>query len=200
MDATGSAPLAAAAHGGLEPSPWVRRFARLVPPGEVLDLACGGGRHARLFAALGHQVTALDRDPAALALAAGQGITTMQYDLEHEANAWPFAPGRFAGIVVTNYLHRALLPDLAAALAPNGVLIYETFALGNEAFGKPSNPAFLLQPGELLALAAGAGLRVLAYEEGVVAGPKPALVQRLCATGPAYARTEAELDHLSGQE
>jgi SAM-dependent methyltransferase len=200
MDAKRSATVTPAQHGGLEPSPWVQRFARLVPPGEVLDLACGSGRHARLIAALGHPVLALDRDPAALGLAAGPGITTMQYDLEAQGSAWPFAPGRFAGIVVTNYLHRALLPDLAAALAPNGVLIYETFAIGNEAFGKPSNPAFLLQPGELLALASGSGLRVLAYEDGLVADPKPALVQRLCATGLAYARTEAWLDHLSGQE
>jgi SAM-dependent methyltransferase len=192
--------LPAAAHGGADPSPWVRRFAGLVPPGEVLDLACGSGRHARLFSALGHPVLALDRDPAALAAAAGQGIVTLAYDLEAEGSRWPFAAQRFAGIVVTNYLHRPLLPLLAAALAPNGVLIYETFAIGNEAFGKPSNPAFLLQPGELLALAAAGGLPVLAYEDGVVGRPKAALVQRLCATGPAFARAGARLDHLSGQE
>jgi hypothetical protein len=124
----------------------------------------------------------------------------MQYDLEAPGAAWPFAPGRFAGIVVTNYLHRPLLPQLAAALAPNGVLVYETFALGNEAFGKPSNPAFLLQPGELLAFAAGAGLRVIAYEDGVVNEPKPAMVQRLCACASGFAPTEAQLDHLSGRE
>jgi SAM-dependent methyltransferase len=181
-------------------SPWVRRFAGLVPAGEVLDLACGSGRHARLLAALGHPVLALDRDPAALASAAGQGITTMQYDLEQEGAGWPFAPGRFAGIVVTNYLHRPLLPQLAQSLAPGGVLIYETFALGNEVFGKPSNPAFLLAPGELLGLASTGGLRVIAYELGFVSQPKPAIVQRLCATGPDYAYTGALLDHLSGQE
>jgi SAM-dependent methyltransferase len=181
-------------------STWVRRFAPLAPAGEVLDLACGGGRHARLFAGFKHPVLALDRDPAALALAAGPGIETMQVDLELDGAAWPFGEGRFAAIVVTNYLHRPLMPHLVKSLSPNGVLIYETFALGNEAFGKPSNPAFLLAPGELLELAARGGLRVVAYEDGFVAAPKPALVQRLCATGPAYARVEARLDHLSGQE
>lgn len=179
------------------PSHWVRRFAQLVPEGEVLDLACGGGRHARLFAGLGHPVLAVDRDPQALLAAAGPGIVTLEHDLEREGAAWPFAAGRFAGIVVTNYLHRPLLAGLVASLAPGGVLIYETFALGNEAYGKPSNPAFLLRPGELLDVAAAAGLRVLAYEDGVVREPKPARVQRLCAAGVAFAQTEAQLDHLS---
>ena len=174
-------------------SPWVARFAPLVPPGEVLDLACGSGRHARHFAALGHPVTALDRDAAALAEAAGPGIGTLACDLEDGITAWPFAPGRFAGIVVTNYLHRPLLAQLAASLAPDGVLIYETFSQGNEVFGKPSNPAFLLAQGELLAFAAAAGLAVVAYEEGVIAAPKPAMVQRLCVRGPALARAQIRL-------
>jgi SAM-dependent methyltransferase len=186
----------AALHGTGDASPWVGRFARLAPAGQVLDLACGAGRHARLFAALGHPVIALDRDPAALAAAAGPGIDTMQADLEAPDAPWPFAPGRFAAIVVTNYLHRPLLPLLAASLAPGGVLIYETFALGNERFGKPSNPAFLLQPGELLQLAATAALQVIAFEDGVVMEPKPARVQRLCAVGPAFALEQGRLDHL----
>ncbi|KQQ96531.1 bifunctional 2-polyprenyl-6-hydroxyphenol methylase/3-demethylubiquinol 3-O-methyltransferase UbiG [Massilia sp. Leaf139] len=181
-------------------SPWVRRFAAGVRAGEVLDLACGGGRHARLFAALGHPVLAVDRDPQALALAAGPGITTLQTDLEEGGARWPFAAGRFAGIVVTNYLHRPLMNDLVNSLAPGGVLIYETFALGNELYGKPSNPAFLLHPGELLELATGTGLTVLAFEDGVVALPKPARVQRLCAAGRAFPQTEAKLDHLVGRE
>ena len=181
----------------LNPSNWVRRFAPLVPAGEVLDLACGSGRHARLFAQLGHPVLAVDRDPLALQAATGPGIVTLAHDLEAEGAGWPFAAGRFAGIVVTNYLHRPLMADLAASLAPGGVLIYETFALGNEAFGKPSNPAFLLRPGELLEVAAAAGLRVLAYEDGVIREPKPARVQRLCAAGAGYPQTEARLDHLS---
>lgn len=181
----------------LPPSPWVRRFAPLVPHGEVLDLACGSGRHARLFVQLGHPVLAVDRDPAALEAAAGPGIVTLAHDLEADGARWPFAAGRFAVIVVTNYLYRPLMADLAASLAPGGLLIYETFALGNEAYGKPSNPAFLLRPGELLELAAGAGLRVLAYEDGVVREPKPARVQRLCAAGAGFLQTEARLDHLS---
>jgi SAM-dependent methyltransferase len=163
----------------------------------VLDLACGAGRHARLFAALGHPVLALDRDPQLLAAAASPGIETMLHDLEAPGAPWPFTAGRFAAIVVTNYLHRPLLAQLAASLAPDGVLIYETFAVGNEAFGKPSNPDFLLRPGELLGLAHAAGLRVIAYEDGFVSQPKPAMVQRLCAAGPALAALDAGLDHLS---
>lgn len=183
-----------------KPSPWVRRFAAALPAGEVLDLACGSGRHARLLAQLGHPVIAVDRDPQALAASAGPGITTLQHDLEGEGARWPFEAGRFAGIVVTNYLHRPLMQDLANSLASGGVLIYETFALGNEAFGKPSNPAFLLRPGELLALAQEGGLTVLAYEDGVVNDPKPARVQRLCAAGLAFPQTEVRLDHLVGRE
>ncbi len=174
-------------------SDWVRRWAPLARPGEVLDLACGGGRHARHFAALGHPVLALDRDGAALLEAAGPGIATLQADLEDGVTPWPFAAGRFKAIVVTNYLHRPLFAQLAASLASDGILIYETFAVGNEAFGKPANPAFLLQEGELLALAAGNGLRVLAFEDGYSAAPKPAMVQRLLACGPAFPREKAQL-------
>ena len=166
------------------PSAWIARWAPVVPAGETLDLACGGGRHARMLAALGHPVLAVDRDAASLAQAAGPGITTLQHDLEAEGSTWPFAPGRFAGIVVTNYLHRPLFAHLAGALAPNGILVYETFALGNERFGKPSNPAFLLAPGELLDVAARHGLKVLAFEDGIIETPRPARVQRLCAAGP----------------
>jgi SAM-dependent methyltransferase len=182
-----------------QPSHWVRRFAPLVPPGEVLDLACGSGRHARLFAALGHPVLALDRDDAALAATAGEGIQAMAYDLEAEGAAWPFEPGRFAGIVVTNYLHRPLMAALMGSLAPDGVLIYETFAIGNETFGKPSNPDFLLRRGELVEHASKAGLSVIAFEDGFVEQPKPAMVQRLCASRETYAFERAKLDHLTGQ-
>jgi SAM-dependent methyltransferase len=174
-------------------SAWVARFAPLAPAGEVLDLACGGGRHARHFAARGHPVLALDRSLEALRDAAGPGITTLQCDLEDGTTPWPFAPGRFAAIVVTNYLHRPLFPSLARSLAPGGVLIYETFSAGNEAFGKPSNPDFLLAPGELLAVAGSEHLAVIAYEDGVVNQPKPAMVQRLCARGAGFDRAQARL-------
>ncbi len=175
------------------PSAWVERFATLVPGGEVLDLACGSGRHSRLMAALGHAVIAVDRDAEALAATAGDGIITSQIDLEEEGACWPFGPDRFAGIIVTNYLHRPLLAEMLGSLAPNGMLIYETFADGNAAFGKPSNPAFLLQPGELLELARMHGLRVIGFEDGVVNTPKPAMVQRICAVKSEFPREAALL-------
>ncbi|NHZ88471.1 methyltransferase domain-containing protein [Massilia sp. CCM 8733] len=175
-------------------SPWIARFAPLARRGEALDLACGSGRHARLLAALGHPVVALDRDPEALAAAAGPGITTMAFDLEDGTAPWPFEEGRFAVIVVTNYLHRPLIPALVRSLAPGGLLIYETFAGGNEAFGRPSNPAFLLHEGELLRQAAAHHLRVLAFEDGFTSLPKAAMVQRLCACGADFAREDAHLD------
>ncbi len=177
-------------------SAWVARFAALAPAGEVLDLACGSGRHARHFAALGHPVLAVDRDADALALAGGPGIRTLPADLEDPALAWPFEAGRFSAIVVTNYLHRPRLDALVASLRPDGILIYETFAIGNEVFGKPSNPAFLLAEGELLTLAAAQGLRVIAYEDGAQAQPRPAMVQRLCAAGPQFDRMKAALAPL----
>ena len=166
------------------PSAWVCRWAELVPAGgRVLDVATGGGRHARWFAARGHPVDAVDRDAGALAgLAEMPGITATCADLE--SGPWPYAGQTFAGIVVTNYLHRPLFPHLLAALAPGGVLIYETFAAGNEKYGRPANPEFLLQPGELLEVVRGR-LRVIAYEDVFVTEPRPARVQRLCAVNPA---------------
>ena len=113
-------------------SPWVARFAPLAKAGEALDLACGSGRHARLLAARGMQVLALDRNAELLAALAGPNVATLQHDLEAEDAVWPFEPGRFALIVVTNYLYRPLFPQLAASLLPDGILIYETFAQGNQ--------------------------------------------------------------------
>jgi SAM-dependent methyltransferase len=169
------------------PSAWVERFARLIPAGgTVLDLACGSGRHSRLLLGLGYRVVAVDRDLAGVAdLEGAPGFAAIAADLE-DGGAWPLAGRRFEGIVVTNYLHRPLLPRLIASVAPDGLLIYETFAQGNERFGRPSNPAFLLAPGELLEAVRGR-LAVVAYEHGVVTRPKSAVVQRLCAAATAAA-------------
>lgn len=174
----GPAPIGS--HAGLAaPSAWVTRWAPLIRAGgRVLDLACGGGRHARWFAARGFDVLAVDRDVAALDTLPSD-VRQRQVDLEQ--GGWPLADeAPFDAIVVTNYLHRPLWPHLLDALAPAGVLIYETFAQGNETVGKPSNPAFLLLPGELLDVVRPA-LRVVAYEDGFLAAPRPAFVQRICA-------------------
>jgi SAM-dependent methyltransferase len=166
------------AHLELPPSPWVQRWVGWIRPGgAILDVACGSGRHARLLAHLGFEVDAVDRD-ARLFPKPPAGVTLLEADIE--AGPWPYAGRLFDGIVVTNYLHRPLLPVIAASLEHGGLLVYETFAQGNERFGKPSNPAFLLAPGELLEAVRGT-LRVLAYEDLVVDQPRPAAVQRLCA-------------------
>ncbi|ALL65626.1 putative SAM-dependent methyltransferase [Paraburkholderia caribensis MBA4] len=172
----------AASHAATsEPSRWVKRWAHLVEAGgAVLDVASGTGRHARFFASRGHPVTAIDRDAAALASMHGvDGLTTVTADIEN--GPWPLpAQAQFAAVVVTNYLHRPLFPQLLGALAPGGVLLYETFAQGNETVGRPSNPAFLLAPGELLD-AVRELLRVVAFQDGFLAEPRPAYVQRICA-------------------
>jgi SAM-dependent methyltransferase len=168
------------------PSPWIIRFAPLVVDnGRVLDVACGQGRHSVFFAARGCRVTAIDRDVAALAPLTGRArITPLLADIE--AAAWPLKGERFDAVIVTNYLHRALLPDLLAALADDGVLLYETFARGNETYGKPSNPDFLLAPGELSTIVA-SRLTVVAFEQGVVTNDRMAVVQRIAAVGAARA-------------
>jgi SAM-dependent methyltransferase len=165
-------------------SPWVRRFAGLVPAGgHLLDVAAGGGRHTRLFLGLGHPVTAVDRDLSGLAdLRNTPGLRLLAADLEN-GGPWPLHGQRFAGVVVTNYLHRPRLPDIVANVAPGGCLIYETFATGNERFGHPINPDFLLRPGELLEAVRGQ-LTVVAYEHLDVTEPRPAAVQRIAAMRP----------------
>ncbi len=165
-------------HG--EPSPWVVRFAPLLRAGSrVLDLACGGGRHATLLAAAGHHVDAVDRDSAALrALGGVPGIRLIEADLE--AATWPLAGRRYDLVVVTNYLYRPAFDALLACVDDAGMLIYETFMHGNAAFGKPSNPDFLLAEDELLDRLRPA-FRIVAFEQGEVARPKPAMVQRVCA-------------------
>jgi len=161
------------------PSAWVLRWAHLLREGgKVLDVACGSGRHSRYFAERGHAVDAVDRDSLAIAGLSGlSGVSALCANIEN--GPWPYPGRHYAAVVVTNYLHRPLFPLLMAALEPGGVLIYETFAQGNEKFGRPSNPDFLLRQGELLQVAGGA--RVVAYEDLVVEDPKPAALQRICA-------------------
>jgi SAM-dependent methyltransferase len=156
-------------HESLDPSPWVVRWAPLVTRGPVLDLASGSGRHAKFFAARGLEVVAADREGQSI-----PGVRFVKADLE-DGSPWPFAGQRFGGIVVTNYLHRPLLPILRDALDAGGVLIYETFMVGHERFGKPSNPNFLLKPGELLQ--AFGALTVAAFEQGTTGN---AVKQRIC--------------------
>lgn len=167
-----------------EPSTWVLRWVQLIPRGgRVLDVACGAGRHSRLLARLGFRVDAVDRDSALLAsLTAISGITPKCADLE--SGPWPYAGEIFDGVIVVHYLHRPLFPHLLSAVAPGGVLIYETFAAGNERYGRPANPDHLLRPGELLDLVHGR-LRVVAYEDLFVEEPRPAMVQRICAVRPS---------------
>lgn len=162
----------------MQVSPWVSRWAGRIPAqGRVLDLACGSGRHAVFLAGRGHPVTAVDID---LALSQPsrhvQGVAWRQADLE--GAPWPFPGEAFQAVVVTNYLHRPLFEPLLAAIAPDGLLIYETFALGQAKYGRPRNPAHLLLPGELLELVRG-HLRVLAYED-VEEPAQRRCVQRLC--------------------
>lgn len=160
-------------HGAEAPSDWVLRWAPLITHGTVLDLACGSGRHSRLFLERGLKVVAVDREPQHI-----PGARFLQADLE-DGSPWPLPGERFEGIVVTNYLHRPLFGILEESLAEGGVLIYETFMLGNERYGRPSNPAFLLRPGELRE--AFRNLTLKGYEEGPISHPKHAMIQRLCA-------------------
>ena len=171
-------------------SAWVRRFVPLIRRGgRVLDLAAGSGRHTRLLLESGFAVCAVDRDISALLPLAGTGCEVRQIDLETGA-PWPLG-GRYDAIVVTNYLHRPLLPAIAQALAPGGVLIYATFACGNERFGRPHNPDFLLHPGELLD--AFAMLTVIAFEQGEISAPRPAVIQHIAAVAGPVGRLPGEI-------
>jgi len=157
------------------PSDWVRRWCSDLAPGTALDLACGGGRHLRRLAQLGWTVTGVDRDGAALQPLQALG-EVIEADIEN--GPWPLAGRRFDLVVVTHYLWRPLWPRIVDAVAPGGRLVYETFAAGNERFGRPSRPDFLLQPGELLQ--ACRDLQVLGYESGLLPSPDR-VVQRIAA-------------------
>ena len=160
------------------PSPWVVQWAGLIASGAaVLDVAAGGGRHSRFLAGRGHKVTAVDRDISAIA--ADPDIESIQADLE-DGSPWPLAGRRFGAIVVTNYLHRPLFPRLIDSLEAGGVLLYETFMEGNERFGRPTEPDFLLKEGELLDVVRGR-FAVMAYEARLISEPKMAMVQRIAA-------------------
>lgn len=177
------------------PEPWVRRFAPLVRAGgDVLDLACGNGRHGRLFVERGHTVTFIDRDTTAVEdLAGGARSEVIEFDLE-QYRPWPLPERRFAAVVTVNYLWRPLLPHLIEALEDGGILIYDTFARGNERFSSPRNPDHLLTAGELLDVARGA-LFVVAYEHGRVDRAEcPGVKQRICAVkaGPDPDRYDGE--------
>lgn len=163
-------------HATASPSDWIVRWSQLVPAGgTVLDVACGSGRHLRWFAQRGCRVTGVDRDAAALATLAGVGELV---EADIEGGPWPLPGRRFDAVVVTNYLWRALLPTIVESVAEGGVLLYETFSAEHASIGKPSNPNFLLQPGELLRQTN--GLRPIAYEDGFLDAP-PRFVQRIAA-------------------
>lgn len=182
-------------HAAGEPSPWIARWMTLLPPGaRVLDLACGSGRHALSAVRKGHRVLAVDRDADALARLRAESASALDETsqgrlelrmLDLEQGPWTLPPDSFDAVIVANYLFRPRFALACGLLAPGGLLIYETFARGNEAWGRPSNPDFLLQQGELIARCQAGGLAVIAYESGYVSDPKPAVVQRICAARPS---------------
>lgn len=193
MNHAGMAP----SHAGLAPSAWVRRWSHLLPQGcSVLDVACGGGRHLSWFQQRGHTVWGVDRDTAQ----ARQHVPQAQLvEADIEAGPWPLMqegqPRSFGAVVVTNYLWRPLLPVIVHSVAPGGVLLYETFADGNETVGRPARPDFLLQPGELLQVCA--GLHIVAYEHGFEPGPER-FVQRIAAVRPALHKITVEAVRAHG--
>ncbi len=167
------------AHAIDSPSPWVCRWAVLIRAGgRVLDVACGRGRHLRYLRSLGFAPVGVDRDES-LRNTVGAIAGAEFHSADIESGPWPFPTGEFDGVVVTNYLHRPIFPRLVEALRPGGVLVYETFAAGNERYGRPSNPDFLLRPGELLELTR--PLQPVAFEQGLTSAPEQAVVQRICA-------------------
>jgi SAM-dependent methyltransferase len=194
-------------HGHGRASDWIERFLPGVTPGgPVIDVGCGAGRHLRGARDRGHPVVGLDRDVSGLADLAGRaGVEIVRHDLEAAGGlALPFGGRRFAGVIVTNYLFRPLFPVLRDLVAEDGMLLYETFARGQERFGKPSNPAFLLAPNELLGPALIDGLVVVAFEQGelpaaLTVTQNPKIVQRICAVGPKHPWAETAPRPIGGR-
>jgi SAM-dependent methyltransferase len=185
--------MSALPHGAEPASAWVQRWSHLVAPnGSVLDLACGNGRHARWFDRQGCAVVAVDISPAAIE-AVKQALPMCEAVLaDIENSPWPLGQRQFDAVVVTNYLWRALMPQILASLAPGGLLIYETFTEGNASVGKPSRADFLLRSGELLEICR--DLRIVAFEDGFEDASQShgqRFVQRIAAVKPALL-TEAE--------
>ena len=179
-------------HATSQASPWIRRFTPLIPAGSsVLDLACGRGRHMQWLASQGHAVLGVDRDAEALQSAQQWG-QTLHADLE-DGSPWPLPGRQFGAVVVTNYLWRPLWPQILDSVKPGGLLLYETFAQGNEAFGKPSRADFLLAPGELLQVCN--GWQIIAYEHGQLRQPER-VVQRIAAIKPAAENSNPVLLHI----
>jgi len=175
--------MAANPNPSLAPDSWVQKYASLIPIGPVLDLACGNGRHGRYFLALGYPVTLVDKDTSGIDdLSIHKNAELMTYDLENsnlEKNtSWPFKANQFSGIVVTNYLHRPLFSHLKTTVKPGGIIIYKTFFVGNETFGRPRNPNFLLQEDELRTVFS-KQFRELAFFQGLETNPER-MTQAIC--------------------
>jgi len=177
-------------HNGGLPSSWVKRFLPLIRgSGRVIDLACGDGRHTQLLLSFGHQVLALDKNEHSLSVLKSRfhatdlkNIEVKTIDLETDIFALQETQERFSGLVVTNYLYRPHLGEWINLIQPGGVVIYETFAVGNEVYGKPSNPNFLLNQNELIGFfSISLGWSIVCFEQGKIDNPKPAVIQRICA-------------------
>ena len=170
-------------HNASAPSDWVMAFVdRIRPGGRILDVACGHGRHMRMALDRGYHVTGLDRDLSGVAdLTDWPQVELVQADLER-GEPFPLKGRTFDGVIVTNYLWRPVLADIVACVADDGILIYQTFARGQEKFGRPTNKDFLLTRNELIA-AVLPKMTVIAFEHGLIDSDPPRVIQRIVAGG-----------------